>query len=178
MPSAPRDAKGLLKSAIRDNDPVIFIEHKLLYGEKGPVPEGEYLIPLGKAEVKREGKDVTLVATSRMVLRTLQAAQRLEAEGVSCEVVDPRTLFPLDREAILNSVKKTHRLAIVHEAVKRCGWGAEVAAMVAEEALDYLDAPIQRIAALETPVPFAPNLEDFVIPNVDRIVKGVKALVG
>ncbi|MBI2880583.1 MAG: alpha-ketoacid dehydrogenase subunit beta [Candidatus Tectomicrobia bacterium] len=176
MPSTPYDAKGLLKAAIRDEDPVIFIEHKLLYGEKGPVPEEEYVIPLGKADVKREGRDATLVATSRMVQRSLQAAEVLSKEGVEVEVVDPRTLFPLDVETLFASVRKTNRLVIVHEAVRRCGWGAEVAARVAEEAMDYLDAPIRRVAALETPVPFAPNLEDYVIPNVERIVGGVRAL--
>lgn len=176
MPSTPYDAKGLLKAAIRDEDPVIFIEHKLLYGEKGPVPEEEYVVPLGKADVKREGRDATLVATSRMVQRSLQAAEVLSKEGVEVEVVDPRTLFPLDVETLFASVRKTNRLVIVHEAVRRCGWGAEVAARVAEEAMDYLDAPIRRVAALETPVPFAPNLEDYVIPNVERIVGGVRAL--
>ena len=176
MPSTPYDAKGLLKSAIRDDDPVFFIEHKMLYAETGPVPEEEYLIPLGRADVKREGRDATIVSTSRMIHRSLQAAEVLAGEGIEVEVVDPRTLFPLDRETILASIRKTSRLVIVHEAVKRCGWGAEIAAMAAEEAMDYLDAPIRRVAALETPVPFAPNLEDIVIPNVDRIVEGVRAL--
>lgn len=176
MPSTPYDAKGLLKSAIRDDDPVFFIEHKMLYAETGPVPEEEYLIPLGRADVKREGRDATIVSTSRMVHRSLQAAEVLAGEGIEVEVVDPRTLFPLDRETILASIRKTSRLVIVHEAVKRCGWGAEIAAMAAEEVMDYLDAPIRRVAALETPVPFAPNLEDIVIPNVDRIVEGVRAL--
>ncbi|MFQ5894299.1 MAG: alpha-ketoacid dehydrogenase subunit beta [Nitrospinota bacterium] len=177
MPSTPYDAKGLLKSAIRDEDPVMFIEHKMLYLTKGPVPEEEYLVPLGVGEVKREGTDVTIVATSSMVLKALRAAEELEKEGVSCEVVDPRTLYPLDKDLILNSVKKTGHLVVAHEAVKRCGWGAEVAAMVAEEAFDYLDAPIGRVAAQETPVPFAPKLESFVIPNEKSIVEAVRGVL-
>ena len=177
MPSTPRDAKGLLKSAIRDDDPVFFIEHKLLYLQKGPVPEEEYTVPLGVAEVKREGRDVTIVATSSMVGRSLQAAAELEKEGVSCEVVDPRTLFPLDKETILASVRKTGRLLVTHEAVQRCGWGAEIAAIAAREAFDYLDAPIVRVCAKETPVPFSPKLEGHVIPNKDDVIAGVRTLL-
>ncbi|MBI2176853.1 MAG: alpha-ketoacid dehydrogenase subunit beta [Candidatus Tectomicrobia bacterium] len=177
MPSTPRDAKGLLKSAIRDDDPVFFIEHKLLYLQKGPVPEEDYTIPLGVAEVKREGRDLTIVATSSMVGKSLQAAAELEKEGVSCEVVDPRTLFPLDKETILASVRKTGRLLITHEAVQRCGWGAEMAAIAAREAFDHLDAPIVRVCAKETPVPFAPKLESHVIPNKDDVIAGARALL-
>ncbi len=177
MPSTAYDAKGLLKSAVRDDDPVMFIEHKLLYLEKGPVPEEDYTIPLGVAEVKREGRDITIVATSSMVGKSLAAADELEAEGISCEVVDPRTLFPLDRETILNSVKKTGRCLITHEAVQRCGWGAEIAATLAREAFDYLDAPIERVCGLETPVPFAPKLESRVIPDKDDVIAGVRAVI-
>lgn len=177
MPSSPYDAKGLLKSAIRDDDPVFFIEHKLLYLQKGPVPEEEYTIPLGVAEVKRPGTDLTIVATSSMVGKSLQAAAELEKEGISCEVVDPRTLFPLDKETILASVRKTGRLLVTHEAVQRCGWGAEIAAIAAREAFDYLDAPIVRVCAKETPVPFAPKLESYVIPDKDDVIAGVRTLL-
>lgn len=177
MPSTAYDAKGLLKSAVRDDDPVMFIEHKLLYLEKGPVPEEDYTIPLGVAEVKREGRDITIVATSSMVGKSLAAAAELEAEGISCEVVDPRTLFPLDRETILNSVKKTGRCLITHEAVQRCGWGAEIAATLARDTFDYLDAPIERVCGMETPVPFAPKLENHVIPDKDDVIAGVRAVI-
>ncbi len=177
MPSTPGDAKGLLKSAIRDDDPVIFIEHKLLYLQKGPVPDGDRAIPLGVAEVKREGRDATIVATSSMVGKSLQAADELEKEGISCEVVDPRTLFPLDKETLLASIRKTGRLLVTHEAVQRCGWGAEVAALAAREAFDYLDAPVVRVCGKETPVPFAPKLENYVIPNKDSVVAGVRELL-
>jgi pyruvate/2-oxoglutarate/acetoin dehydrogenase E1 component len=174
MPSTPYDAKGLLKSAIRDDNPVVFIEHKMLYNETGEVPEGEYLIPLGKADVKREGRDVTVIATSRMVLRSLEAAEELAKEGISVEVLDPRSLVPLDEETLLRSVQKTHRVVIVHEAVKRGGIGAEIAATIAERAIEYLDAPIVRVAAPNTPMPFAPILENFVIPDKNRIIEGIR----
>lgn len=177
MPSTPYDAKGLLKSSIRDDNPVIFIEHKILYNRKGPVPEKEYLIPLGKAEIKKEGDDFTIVATSRMVERALLAADDLEKEGINVEVVDPRTLVPLDKETILSSVKKTGRVLIVHEACERGGFGAEVAAILAKEAFDYLDAPIERLGARNTPMPFSPNLEKFVIPKVDDIVDRVRRVI-
>ncbi len=178
MPSTPYDVKGLIKSSIRDDNPVIFIEHKLLYNEKGPVPEEEYLLPIGKADIKREGSDVTLVATSRMVLRALKAAEALAEDGIEAEVLDPRTLVPLDEETILQSVKKTGRLVIIHEAVKRGGYGAEIQAIVSEKAFDYLDAPVKRVAAANTPVPFAPKLENFVIPDEQDIIKEVKELFG
>ena len=174
MPSTPYDVKGLIKASIRDDDPTIFIEHKLLYNEKGPVPDEEYLIPIGTADIKREGKDVTVLATSRMVIRALSAAEKLAQDGIETEVIDPMTLVPLDEEAILQSVEKTGRLVIVQEACKRGGYASEIAAMVAEKALYDLDAPIIRVAALNTPVPFAPKLEDFVIPDEQDIIDGVK----
>lgn len=177
MPSTPYDAKGLLKSAIRDDDPVIFIEHKLLYNTKGNVPKEDYTVPLGVADIKKRGNDITIVATSRMVGRSLEAARLLEEEGVSVEVIDPMTLVPLDEETIINSVKKTGKLAIVHEAVERLGFGAEVAAIVIAKAFDYLDAPILRIAAKNTPVPFAPKLENYVIPDVPDIVNKIKGIL-
>ena len=174
MPSTPQDAKGLIKSSIRDDDPILFIEHKLLYSEVGHVPEEEYLIPIGKADIKRSGKDITIVATSRMVLRSLRAAEALTEEGIEAEVIDPRTLVPLDEETILNSVKKTGKLMIVQEACKRSGYGAEIAALVCEKAFYDLDAPIKRIAAFNTPIPFAPKLENYVIPDEKTIINGVK----
>ena len=178
LPSTPYDAKGLLIQAIRDDNPVFFIEHKMCYGLSGDVPEEPYTIPFGKADVKREGKDVTIVATLFMVQKALSAAERLAKEGISAEVIDPRTLTPLDEEAILASVRKTHRLVIVHEAVKRAGSGAEIAAIVAEHAFDYLDAPIKRVAAPFTPVPFSPVLEREYIPDEDKIIAAVKEVVG
>ncbi len=174
MPATPYDAKGLLKTAIRDDNPVIFIEHKLLYPETGEVPEEEYLVPLGVAEVKRAGEDVTVVAHSRMVHLALRAADRLAAEGISCEVVDPRTLDPLDTSTILRSVEKTSRLVILQEAVAQCSFASEVAALVAEEALDCLDAPIRRVTALDTPMPFSPKLERFVLPSEERLIAAVR----
>jgi len=177
MPSCSYDAKGLLKSAIRDPDPVLFIEHKLLYLEKSAAPKKEYLIPIGVAEIKREGTDITVVATSSMVQKSLDAAEELEESGISVEVIDPRTLFPLDKETILSSVRKTNRLLITHEAVERCGWGAEIAAIASKEAFDYLDAPIERVAAKETPVPFSPKLENFIIPNKEDVIEGIKRTV-
>jgi len=178
MPSTPYDAKGLLIASIRDDNPVVFLEHKVLYGMTGEVPEGAYTIALGKADVKREGKDVTVVATARMVHLALSASQKLEAEGISVEVVDPRTLCPLDEETLLASVRKTHRLVIVHEEVKFAGSGAEIAAMAAEKAFDDLDAPILRVAAPFTPVPFSPTLEREYIPSEEKIVAAVKAVMG
>jgi 2-oxoisovalerate dehydrogenase E1 component len=176
-PSTPYDAKGLLATAIRDDNPVIFLEHKMLYPTKGPVPDGEYLIPFGKADVKRPGTDVTVVATQMMVQRALGAAQDLESDGVSVEVIDPRTLVPLDEEAILESVRKTHRLVIVHEAVKRGGWGAEVAALVSERALDELDAPIVRLGARNVPMPYNDRLEQATIPSREDIAAAVRSLL-
>lgn len=177
-PSTPYDAKGLLISSIRDDNPVLFIEHKMLYGIEGEVPEEPYTIPLGVADIKREGKDVTVVATMAMVHKALEAAEDLAKEGIEVEVVDLRTLSPLDKETIINSVKKTHRLVIVHEAVKQAGPGAEIAATVAEEAFEYLDAPIKRVAAPFTPVPFSPVLESAYIPSKESIISAVKEVIG
>ena len=177
MPSTPADAKGLLISAIRDDDPVIFLEHKLLYRTKGQVPTGEHLVPLGKADVKRAGTDLTIVTWSREVLFSLEAAEKLAADGVEAEVIDLRSLVPLDRDAILASVRKTHRLLVVHEAIKRGGYGGEIAAIVAEEAFDDLDAPPRRLAGLETPIPYAQQLEKTVVPQVEDIVRVAKELV-
>ncbi|MBI2942008.1 MAG: alpha-ketoacid dehydrogenase subunit beta [Chloroflexi bacterium] len=179
MPSTPRDAKGLLKAAIRDPDPVIFIEHKMSYGVKGWVPEEEYVVPLGQADVKRPGRDLTVIATSRQVLRALDAAERVAREdGFDVEVIDPRTLYPLDKATIVASIKKTGRAMIVHEAARRGGWGAELLSEIVEDAFDYLDAPIARVAAHNTPIPFAPVMEDFVLPSVDDIIAGVRRVLG
>ena len=177
-PSTPYEAKGLLVAAIRDNNPVIFLEQKLLYlGGTGPVPEELYAIPLGKADIKREGTDVTVVATLAMVPRALSAATVLERDGISVEVIDPRTLQPLDEETILGSVRKTNRLLIVHEAWVRGGFGAEVAAMVVDKAFDYLDAPIARLGAPHTPMPYNDRLELEVIPSQERIVEAIRGLL-
>ncbi len=178
MPSTPADAKGLLISSIRDDNPVVFLEHKILYATEGEVPEGEHTVPLGRADVKRKGEDVTVVATAAMVPKALAVAESLAAEGIGVEVVDPRTLLPLDEETILASVKKTHRLVVVHEAVKFAGPGGEIAAMVAEKAFDYLDAPILRVAAPFSPVPFSPPLEQAFIPSEERIAQAVREVVG
>ena len=177
-PSTPYDAKGLLVSAIRDDNPVIFLESKLLYlGAEGPVPEAPYAIPLGRADIKRPGRDVTVVATAAMVPRALSAAQQLARDGIEVEVIDPRTLRPLDEDTILASVRKTNRLLIVHEAWRRGGFGAEVSAMVVEKAFDDLDAPIARLGAPDVPMPYNDTLERAVIPSQDRIVEAVRALL-
>ena len=178
MPSTPYDAKGLLKSSIRDDNPIIFIEHKWLYNQSGELPDEEYLLPLGKAEVKRQGSDITAISYSKSLILTLKAAELLENEGISLEVIDLRTLKPLDKNTILNSVKKTGRVMIIHEACLTGGFGAEIAAIIAEEAFDYLDAPIKRVAALDSPIPFNPNLEDYILPNENDIVKGAFELMG
>lgn len=177
MPSTPYDAKGLLKTAIRDDNPVMFFEHKLLYSVKGEVPEEEYTVPLGVADVKREGEDVTIVATLYMVHKSLAAAEELNKQGISTEVVDLRTLVPLDKQAIVNSVKKTGRIVVVTEDCKTGGVSAEIAAVVAEEAIDYLDAPVKRVAEPDTPIPFSPPLEKFVIPDENRIIGAVREIV-
>ncbi len=177
MPSTPADAKGLMKSAIRDNDPVIFFEHRLLYSMKGAVAEGEYLIPLGRADIKREGGDVTVVATGKMVHKALEAAAELSGEGIEIEVIDPRSLIPLDCQTLNESVKKTGRLLIAHEASVTGGFGAEVAAIAAKEAFGYLDAPIERIGAPDIPVPYSPILEDSYIPGKKEIVDTVRKMV-
>jgi len=157
---------------------VMFLEHKLLYPVQGPVPEEEYLIPFGVADIKRAGTDVTVVATSRMVHRALAAAERLAGEGIDAEIIDPRTLNPLDEDTILNSVRKTQRLVITYEAYERGGVGAEIAALVAGKALDYLDAPIERVASFNTPMPFSPKLENYVVPTEERIMAGIKRVLG
>ena len=176
MPSTPADAKGLLKTSIRDPNPVLYFENKLLYGTKGEVPDGEYFVPLGKAEVKRQGSDVTIVALGLMVREALNAAKQLEETGIEAEVVDPRTIRPLDIETIVTSVKKTTRLVIVHEAPSFGGVGAEIAAQVSCEAFGYLDAPIIRVTAPETPVPFSPALERLYLPDASRIIAAVRGL--
>ncbi|MEK7838574.1 MAG: alpha-ketoacid dehydrogenase subunit beta [candidate division NC10 bacterium] len=176
-PSTPYDAKGLLAAAIREDNPVIFLEHKMLYPMKGEVPEGEYAIPLGKADVKRAGTDVTVVATQMMVHKALGAAADLEKEGISVEVIDPRTLQPLDEATILDSVKKTGRLVIAHEAWKRGGFGAEVAAIVTEQALDWLDAPVVRVGARNVPMPYNDRLELSTIPSREDIAAAVRRLL-
>jgi len=175
-PSNPADAKGLLKAAIRDDNPVVYFENKDLFRQMGEVPDGELLVPLGKAKVVREGTDVTIVSYSIMMNLALEAAEKLENDGFSAEVIDLRTISPIDKETILNSVAKTHRLLIAHEAVKVGGVGGEIAAMVAEEGLDYLDAPIVRIGAKFTPVPFSPPLEEAYRPKIEDIINGIKGM--
>jgi pyruvate/2-oxoglutarate/acetoin dehydrogenase E1 component len=177
MPSTPYDAKGLLKTAINDPDPVICIEHKFMYPMKGEVPEEEYTIPFGVADVKRSGTDVTVIATSYMVHKALNVAAKLEADGISVEVVDPRTLVPLDEETILGSVRKTNRVVIVHEAVTRGGWGGEMAAIIAEKAFGDLDGPVLRVGAKNTPIPAPGILEDFVLPSEADIEAAIRRLV-
>jgi pyruvate/2-oxoglutarate/acetoin dehydrogenase E1 component len=177
QPSTPYDAKGLLKSAIRSDNPIVFIEHKGLYFTKGPVPEGEYTIPLGVADIKREGEDVTIFATSRMVLVALEAAEKLAAEGISCEVVDPRTLKPLDMETLLASVRKTQRLVVVVEACRTGSFASEVAARVGEEAFYDLDAPVLRVCGEDVPIPYAGNLEAEAIPQVKDVIQAVKKII-
>jgi pyruvate dehydrogenase E1 component beta subunit len=178
VPSTPYDAKGLLISSIRDDGPVIFFENKMLYGVKGEVPEEEYTIPFGKADIRRNGEDVTIVATAFMVHEALEVAKKLEGDGISLEIIDPRTLSPLDEEAIISSVKKTGRLIIAEEATRLAGMGSEIAALVAERALDYLDAPIKRVAAMDLPVPFSPVLENYVLPDRTKIEAAVMEIVG
>ena len=174
IPSNPADAKGLLKAAIRDDNPVIYFEHKGLFSMKGEVPEGDYVTPIGKAKVVRQGKDVTLVSYSMMMNHAIKAADELEKDGISVELIDLRSVSPIDEETILNSVAKTTRLVIAHEAVKRCGVGAEIAALVAEKAIDCLDAPIVRVGSPFTPVPFARILEKEYRVTTDTIVAGVR----
>lgn len=175
-PSTPADAAGLMLTAIDDDNPVAFIEHKGIYGLKGEVSDDIKPIPFGVADIKREGKDITIIATGKMVHEALKAAERLSKEGIEAEVVDPRTLFPLDKETIFNSVKKTNKVLVVTEENKRGGYGGEISAIISEEIFDYLDAPIVRIGALNTPIPFSPVLENFVLPDFDDIVTGVKKL--
>jgi len=173
-PSTPYDAKGLLAAAIREDNPVIFLEHKMLYPTKGEVPAGEYVIPIGRADVKRAGTDVTVVDTQAMVGKALAAALELEKDGISVEVIDPRTLVPLDEEAILASVRKTGRLVVAHEAVKRGGWGGELAALVMEHAFDDLDAPAVRVGARAVTMPYNDNLEKAVIPSREDLLAAIR----
>ncbi|GED16654.1 alpha-ketoacid dehydrogenase subunit beta [Aneurinibacillus migulanus] len=178
QPSTPYDAKGLLKAAINDDNPVMFYEHKMLYGVRGDVPEETYEIPLGKADIKKEGTDVTIVATSMMVHKSLEAAKLLEEEGISVEVIDPRTLVPLDKETILHSVRKTGRVIVVYEAVKRGGYGAEIASMIGEsDVFDYLDAPIMRLGGRAVPMPYNAFLEQKAVPQVEDIVQACKTIM-
>lgn len=177
IPSTPADAKGLLLSAIRDDDLVMFFENKVLYGTKGEVPEGDDGIPLGVADIKRSGSDVTIVALSRMVQQSLAAADQLAAEGIEVEVIDPRTISPLDADTILESVARTHHLVIVDEDNPRCSAAADIAAMVADRGFDTLDAPIKMVTAPHTPVPFSPPMEAFYIPSPDRIADVVREIL-
>ncbi|MDP8922309.1 MAG: alpha-ketoacid dehydrogenase subunit beta [Chloroflexota bacterium] len=177
VPSTPADAKGLLKTAIRDDNPVIFLEHKVLYFTKGEVPEGEYTIPFGVADVKREGTDVTVVGIHTQVLEALKAAEELEAEGISAEVIDPRTVSPLDVDTIVNSVKKTGRLVVSHQAYEQGGVGGEIIARVVDAAFDYLDAPPQRVCGKNVPVPYAQSLEREAIPYKEDIVEAIRRIV-
>ena len=177
VPSNPYDAKGLLIASIRDDDPVLFMEHRLLYDVEGPVPEGPYEIPLGVANLVREGSDVTIVATGLMVGKAAEASDRLKPD-ISVEVIDPRTLVPLDEEAILRSVKKTGRLVVVDEDYERCGFSAEVAAIAAEKAFKHLTSPVIRVATPNVPIPFSPVLEKHLLPSTDKIVRAVNGLLG
>lgn len=173
MPSTPRDYKGLLKSAIRDDDPVLFLENKMSYDDRGPVPDGEYTVPLCESDVKRQGTDATVVAVGPMVKEALEAAERLSDRGIEVEVVDPRTIAPLDVEPILESVRKTNVLVVAHEAPTFGGFGSEVAAQAIDEAFFYLDAPVKRVGAPSTPIPFAENLEETYLPRADEIESAV-----
>lgn len=174
MPATPADAKGLLKTAIRDDNPVFFIEHGLLYNLKGEVPEGEHLIPFGKADIKRQGRDVSIITYSRAVHTSLKAADQLAQQGIECEVVDLRTLSPMDTEAIVASVRRTHRAIVVAEDWKTCGMSAEIAARIYEEAFDDLDAPVVRVAGADVPMPYARNLEKLAIPSPADVVEAVR----
>ena len=178
VPATPYDAKGLMKSAIRDENPVVIFEDKMLYQQKGPVPEEEYTLPLGQADVKRSGEDITIVATSSMVYVALEAAKQLAAAGISAEVIDPRTTVPLDRETLIQSAKKTSRALVVDEGYQQYGVTGEIAATIAEGAFYYLDAPVKRIGAMNVPVPFSPSLEDLTIPSAEQIVETVKSVTG
>src|SRR5476649_1738086 len=178
LPSTPADAKGLLKTAIRDNNPVVFIEDKMDYAVKGKVPDGEYTIPFGVADVKRVGEDVTIIATSSMVRVALAAAKQLEAEGISAEVIDPRTLVPLDEDALVRSAEKTGRAIVVDEGHRRYGVTAEIAAVIADRAFYYLDAPVKRLGAMDVPIPFSPPLEDETVPTPDSVAAAARELCG
>jgi pyruvate/2-oxoglutarate/acetoin dehydrogenase E1 component len=178
MPSTPGDAKGLLKSAIRDNDPVLFMEHKLLYRRlKGPVPDEEYLTPIGKGDVKRDGEDISIIAMGAMVQCALEAAGILEEKGISAEVVDPRSILPLDEEIILESVEKTGHAIIVHEAPRFGGFGGEIAGLLADKGIDYLDGPVKRVGGVFCPIPSSFEMEQFYLPNAEKIVKAAQEVL-
>jgi len=178
MPSTPGDAKGLLKSAIRDNDPVLFMEHKLLYRRlKGPVPDEEYLTPIGKGDVKRDGEDISIIATGAMVQCSLEAADILEEKGIRAEVVDPRSILPLDEEIILESVEKTGHAIIVHEAPRFGGFGGEIAGLLADKGIDYLDGPVKRVGGVFCPIPSSFEMEQFYLPNAEKIVKAAQEVL-
>jgi len=178
LPATPYDAKGLFKSAIREDNPVVVFEDKMMFAVKGPVPEEEYILPLGVADVKREGEDVTIVATSSMVYVALEAAEQLASDGISAEVVDPRTIVPLDRETLVASARKTGRAIVVDEGHRSYGVGAELAALIAEEAFYHLDAPVRRLCAMDVPIPFSPVLEDLTVPTPDDVATEARRLVG
>lgn len=177
IPSTPYDAKGLMKTALRGRDPVLFIEYKRLYTTEGEVPDEDYAIPFGQADVKRRGNDVTIVATGPMVGKALEAAEMLAPEGIDVEVVDIRTLVPLDKETLYASVAKTNRVIVTDEEVRRGGSSAEIAAMISEDCFDYLDAPVKRVAAANVPMPFSPELEKLVVPKADQLVAAVRELL-
>ncbi len=176
MPSTPYDVKGLLKTSIRDDNPIILIEHKALYRTKGSIPEGEYTVPLGKADIKKEGKDITIIATSWMVLHALSASHELEKKGISCEVIDPRTLYPLDEETVISSVQKTKRCLVVTESPAAGGWSGEIASVVMEKCFDSLIKPVKRITGIRTGIPYDKDLERLVVPNAAQIVEGVYSI--
>jgi pyruvate/2-oxoglutarate/acetoin dehydrogenase E1 component len=178
FPSTPEDVRGLLWSSIYEDNPIILFEHRTLYGIKGEVPDEIEPIEIGKARIHQEGEDVTVIATGRLVHESLKAAEHAEAEGISVEVFDPRTLQPLDEEALIASVQKTNRAVVAHEAVTRMGWGAEVAAVIQEKAFDYLDAPVARVGAKFTPIPFAPVMEEWVVPHAKDVLAAIKKTVG
>lgn len=173
IPSEPADVKGLIKAAIRDDDPIMFFQHKKLFAKEGPVPEEEYVIPLGQAAVKREGKDVSLLCYGSSYYLCMEAADKLAEDGIDAEVVDLRTLKPLDMDTMAESIRKTHRAVIVHEACRTGGFGAELAARIQEELFDDLDAPVKRVGAKDVPIPFSPPMEDFVLPNAGQVVEAV-----
>jgi pyruvate dehydrogenase E1 component beta subunit len=177
VPSTAYDAKGLLKSAIREDNPVVFLNHKLLLGSTSSIPDEDYTIPLGKADIRREGSDVTVVAIALMVHRALAVADKLQKDGISIEVVDPRTLVPVDKQAIIDSVRKTGKLVIMDEEPKTGSWAAEISATMADEAFDLLDAPIKRVCAPDTPVPFSPVLEKFWVPDEEDLIRAITEIV-
>jgi pyruvate dehydrogenase E1 component beta subunit len=178
FPSTPEDVRGLLWSAIYEDNPIVFFEHRTLYGIKGEVPEQIEPIEIGKSRIHREGEDVTVIATGRLVHESLKAAEQAAEQGISVEVFDPRTLQPLDEDALIASVQKTNRAVVAHEAVTRMGWGAEVAAVIQEKAFDYLDAPVARVGAKFTPIPFAPVMEEWVVPHAKDVLAAIKKTVG